>query len=232
MDTAIVKDAHSAYLQGRYDVAKTLYLKAGDRYGPSLFKANIELCTRQARRSEETRSIDSSSSTDRSVSGPRALKATPETLLTRLKGYYAAARASSPKVRPEFQRRLAEVQREAVESPLMLQVAQQVLQPYPGQPPFAEDRGHPQIAIIQSWDEQMRNWLKKQRQRGYRRFLLVNATADDRLLDQVRQEEGVTLFKPQFGDSQAFNDFWIACLAHRFKADIDETVNTAASATQ
>ena len=49
----IVKDATEAFSSGQFRTALNLYLKAAEKYGPTLFEANIKFCkTRLADKQE------------------------------------------------------------------------------------------------------------------------------------------------------------------------------------
>lgn len=135
---------------------------------------------------------------------------------TRLNNYYAAYLASTTtEARSEFLRRFQNVQNEFANSDVLISMADLIVRPFAGQPLCERDRRRPQVAVIQSWDEQMRSWLNKQRERGVRRFLLIDATGDPDISRRLN-EPGVTWFKPLLGDVETSKDLWLAALNGRY----------------
>lgn len=57
MNSNIVKRANSAFNQGNYQAAKTLYEQAAERFGKRFFDANLMLCEKRLQAGGATKSL-------------------------------------------------------------------------------------------------------------------------------------------------------------------------------
>lgn len=135
-----------------------------------------------------------------------------------LNGGYSLLKASTlPAAQTEFRRRLDKTQKRVMESEVFPDIAKLTLEP---RTPIAPARsGQTHIAVIERFDERVKAWVAQQRKRGYQRFLLVDASAEE---PSQTLGEGVYLFKPRLGDAETFKDFWVACLSQRYKTSQTE----------